>query len=465
MFPKGGYRQHVVLSRRSRSKIGKRTNRVAQLQVAESEMLVASPDLHSQPQQCDLPREEKGRLPSLKGSMVVLGAWLLSLACSGAYYSFPNYSAYAPKALQHPTTLLTMPIMVCHEIIGLHVGSILMKRSGSAVAGSIASGLVAFGVFLASVLTRDVNSFVASHGAIVGLGIGMAFSAPMQAAWNQFPARKGLVTGLVTTGGGFGGAIFSKLSSLLMNPLGFNVGSDGAFPNVVSDAFAPGLRKLAIVYFLIGQIGSFLIRDRPTGSLTYVSADSPLSSSSSPEEEEAFAGSFLTNIERLRKSRNSYKASSPGSASFPNKLQDQPTITIAAAQPHWFDATRARRYAVNRKHHRILGIQRGPDPYRARIFVTASHSDWKNEESSDRSRDSNELAGSSDTAKTASYAPKERKEHVRDAIFSPEFRRLWLMMFSASTPPLVVLSLCVYANHHHIPRLHIYPTFRPPFYA
>ena len=51
-----------------------------------------------------------------------------------------------------------------------------------------------------------------------GLGSGMCYLVPLICGWEWFPQNKGLVTGCVLGGFGFGSFIFAQVSTKLVNP-------------------------------------------------------------------------------------------------------------------------------------------------------------------------------------------------------------------------------------------------------
>jgi len=72
-------------------------------------------------------------------------------------------------------------------------------------------------VYLCSYV-KSPTAFVFIYGVSFGIGKGFMTSASLNAAWSHLPGRKGIATGLVLSGLGFGGFIFGILSTLLINP-------------------------------------------------------------------------------------------------------------------------------------------------------------------------------------------------------------------------------------------------------
>jgi len=73
------------------------------------------------------------------------------------------------------------------------------------------------GVYLSS-LTESIGPYLAYYCLMNGLGCGMCYLVPMICGWEWFPEKKGLVSGLVLGGYGFGSFIFALVSTHLVNP-------------------------------------------------------------------------------------------------------------------------------------------------------------------------------------------------------------------------------------------------------
>ena len=75
------------------------------------------------------------------------------------------------------------------------------------------------GVFASSFMTTFLG-FVAFYPILFGVGIGFSYMAPVICGWEYFPNRKGIVSGLIVAGFGFGSFIFSFISIYVANPDG-----------------------------------------------------------------------------------------------------------------------------------------------------------------------------------------------------------------------------------------------------
>ena len=82
-----------------------------------------------------------------------------------------------------------------------------------ALGGSIALT----GYFLSSFAT-SVLSFILLYGSMGGIGGGINYIIPLVCAWEYFPHRKGLCTGILVGAYGLGSFIYTRVSTRIMNP-------------------------------------------------------------------------------------------------------------------------------------------------------------------------------------------------------------------------------------------------------
>jgi hypothetical protein len=61
-------------------------------------------------------------------------------------------------------------------------------------------------------------SFCILYAFFFGFGVGTCYLIPVTCAWQYFPNKKGLVTGIIVGGFGFGSFIFSFISTAIVNP-------------------------------------------------------------------------------------------------------------------------------------------------------------------------------------------------------------------------------------------------------
>ena len=83
-------------------------------------------------------------------------------------------------------------------------------------------------------------TFFIFYGMLFPIGIGMVYWTPIICAWEWFPERKGLISGLIIGAFGFGAFLFGFYSTSIANPENaktehFIGTKDKLFPKYVAD--------------------------------------------------------------------------------------------------------------------------------------------------------------------------------------------------------------------------------------
>jgi len=77
------------------------------------------------------------------------------------------------------------------------------------------------------------------YGGGFPIGIGMMYWTPLICAWEYFPDRKGLISGLIIGAFGFGAFIFGFISTAIVNPENYQIDKsdkdDPYFPEQVTN--------------------------------------------------------------------------------------------------------------------------------------------------------------------------------------------------------------------------------------
>eukprot|EP01033_Poteriospumella_lacustris_P000809 gene809-575_t len=106
---------------------------------------------------------------------------------------------------------------------------------------------------------------------MLGIGLGLCYTAPVAAAVRWMPHRKGLVTGIIVGGFGFGAFVFGLLATSVVNPNHLSVAQSGPDahyfpPNSPVVANVPMMfRVLGLTYTFVLALGCFLIVESTNG--------------------------------------------------------------------------------------------------------------------------------------------------------------------------------------------------------
>lgn len=82
----------------------------------------------------------------------------------------------------------------------------------------LGAGLFNFGMVWICSYIKNPNLFIYCYSLAFGVGKGLMYSTALQAAISHLPGRKGVVSGFVICGFGFGGFFFGIIIRHLCNP-------------------------------------------------------------------------------------------------------------------------------------------------------------------------------------------------------------------------------------------------------
>jgi hypothetical protein len=206
--------------------------------------------------------------PAWKGPACIIGGALAHLTL-GTLYCWGNFLSYSPQNLRffdgkshpgaQPDAIYVIPFTIVAQALAMPFGPKLQASIGASRTLLLGSWISALAVFLSS-FQKSLGSFMLFYALMFGTGCGLAYTAPMAAGWKWMPNSKGLVSGGILTGFGFGGFIFSLIGSKHVNPDKLNAVA-GVFPDAVYERFPSMLRKLAGLYAVISLIGSLLVSE------------------------------------------------------------------------------------------------------------------------------------------------------------------------------------------------------------
>lgn len=133
-----------------------------------------------------------------------------------------SYYHHSDSSVNLGTMFQVYIVAVIFEAFGLSSGYIVLgvacyHRFGPRITGALAGVMFVAG-FLGCAYLSQADAFVWVYGVTIGLGAGYASFTPIWRAWEFFPLRQGLVTGLIVLGYGIGPGALGLLFTFLVNP-------------------------------------------------------------------------------------------------------------------------------------------------------------------------------------------------------------------------------------------------------
>lgn len=166
-------------------------------------------------------------LPAEKGRWGLVALGLVVNLCLGSIYSWSvfvaplaaHFTATLGREVTAAEVLLPFSVFLAFFAIAMPLAGKYIERYGPrrvTVVGGLLTGL---GWLLASTAT-SVEALYVVYGMIGGLGVGIAYGAPVAVAARWFPDRRGLAVGLALLGFGFSAFVTANAAGALIAAYG-----------------------------------------------------------------------------------------------------------------------------------------------------------------------------------------------------------------------------------------------------
>lgn len=144
-------------------------------------------------------------------------AGVLILLCLGVAYSWGIF--LLPISEEFGWTRASVSLAVSFQLLAFSVfmviGGLCERKFGPKLTASLGGLLVCIGWILAS-FTKSLLGLYLSYGIIVGIGTGFSYLPAVSSGIKWFPDKKGMVTGIIIFGFGFGSAFLAPAGMKLI---------------------------------------------------------------------------------------------------------------------------------------------------------------------------------------------------------------------------------------------------------
>lgn len=204
-----------------------------------------------------------------EGLRVVFGGILIHFVL-GTFYLWGGISVYVASYLRLYSdevdidlVKMVFPLM----FVAINSTMSLGVKTAAKIGHKLMCVLTIICVSAAPVIVSFVTNyviFIIIYTVMIGLASGMVYMTPIVCGWKYFPNRKGLISGAIIAGYGFGSFTFNMIALALVNPNNetATVVHDGHsyFGEDVASRVPFMLRILAIIYISVGAIGCLLVK-------------------------------------------------------------------------------------------------------------------------------------------------------------------------------------------------------------
>ncbi|KAL7449605.1 hypothetical protein ACHAWC_001657 [Mediolabrus comicus] len=172
-----------------------------------------------------------------------------------------SYLVQFDSNVTYHNTLHVYTAVFLGQALFMYLGGQLEKKIGPRSTSYIGATLISSGTY-ASSYCKSLSHLIFCQ-AIVGVGIGISYSAPILCGFKHFTNNKGIVTGVITTGTGAGPFFFGLIATTYVNSENYPVDPiSGLYDPMTSPVVGrvPGMfRILGTMYAFLGFFGASLL--------------------------------------------------------------------------------------------------------------------------------------------------------------------------------------------------------------
>jgi len=155
------------------------------------------------------------------GRWIFVALGLIIQLCLGAVYSWSIFIKPLQTDFNYSAMGVLLPYMIFLALFAITMpfGGRFIQRFGPRLVCVAGGALTSLGWILAG-FANSLPLLCLTYGVIGGIGVGLAYGAPIQVSTRWFPDRKGLAVGLTVGGFGLSALVIVNLGTSLINSFG-----------------------------------------------------------------------------------------------------------------------------------------------------------------------------------------------------------------------------------------------------
>lgn len=208
-----------------------------------------------------------------RGIIAIVGAVMIHFTFGNIYTignMIPYIKSYITKRVDSQLDERSLVWMAAVSLgiqgISMPFGGALSRRYGFRIVLIISCFLESAGIFLTALTIRySYAGVIMTYALIKGFGLGFGYSVVIAVAASWFPARRGLIVGLIVAGFGCGALVFTPIQTGFINPKNVKPDKNTSLfndPGVI-DRIPNVFPILGGIIVALQIIGLMLIAERP----------------------------------------------------------------------------------------------------------------------------------------------------------------------------------------------------------
>lgn len=165
---------------------------------------------------------DQNKNPVILSKYLVIVAGVVIMLCLGVAYSWGVFLLPIEQSMGWSRAAISLAVSILLLVFSgfMSIGGFCEKKYGPRITAAVGGLLVALGWIGAS-FSQSPGWLYLFYGVLGGIGTGLGYIPSVSCGIKWFPGKKGLVTGIIIFGFGFGAAFLSPVMTYFINVFGW----------------------------------------------------------------------------------------------------------------------------------------------------------------------------------------------------------------------------------------------------